>query len=65
MKVTKEVNQNGKVEIRITLTNEDATLTQTAILQFAEKIANCKAHQSRMRILAMLIDKQLVNELTK
>lgn len=59
MRVTDEINQNGKFEIHIILTNEDATLTQTAILQFAEKTANCKAHQTRMRRLAILIDKRL------
>lgn len=59
MKVFKETNDKGRTEIHVILTNEDAELTQCAVLQFAEKTANCKAHCSRMRRLAILIDKKL------
>ena len=41
------------------MTQEEAELTQTAVLQFAENIANRKPHQSKMRRLAILIDKKL------
>ncbi len=59
MKVTKQTNEKGKPEIAIIVTPEDAELMQTALIQFSEKVANCKAHQSRMRRLAMLIDKKI------
>lgn len=59
MKVNRETNDKGKTEIHIVLTLEDAELSQTAVLQFAENIANRKSHQARMRRLAILIDKQL------
>lgn len=59
MKVNRETNDKGKTEIHIVLTLEDAELTQTSVIQFAENIAHCKAHQARMRRLANLIDKTL------
>lgn len=59
MKVTKENNPKQIDEVRIVLTVEEATLVQTAVLQFAENIANREAHKSKMRRLAMLIDKIL------
>lgn len=59
MKVTKEINEKGLTEIHSIMTVEEAELTQAAILQFAEKTANKKAHQVKMRRLAILIDKKL------
>lgn len=59
MKVEKTINENDKAELRITISANDAELLQTAVLQFAEKVSNTKAHTARMRRLAMLIDKKL------
>lgn len=59
MKVTKEINHKQIDEVQIVLTLEEATLVQTAVLQFAENIANRDTHKSKMRRLAMLIDKIL------
>lgn len=59
MKVTKNINDKGIEEIVIIITKEDAELLQIAILQFAEKVANSKKHQTRMRRLSMLVDKTL------
>lgn len=59
MKVTSSDNKKGIKEIHVVMTQEEAELTQTAVLQFAENIANRKPHQSKMRRLAILIDKKL------
>ena len=59
MKVTSSENEKGIKEIHVVMTQEEAELTQTAVLQFAENIANRKLHQSKMRRLAILIDKKL------
>lgn len=59
MKVTKQTHEKDIPEIHIILTVEESELMQAAALQFAEKTANCKAHESKMRRLAMLLDKQL------
>lgn len=62
MKVSKQTNPRNIDEIHVIMTVEEAELTQTAVNQFAENIANKKSHQSKMRRLAMLIDKALPAE---
>ena len=62
MKVSKQTNPRNIDEIHVVMTVEEAELTQTAVNQFAENIANKKSHQSKMRRLAMLIDKALPAE---
>ena len=59
MKVTSSKNEKGIKEIHIVITQEEAELTQTAVIQFAENIANKKPHQSKMRRLAIMIDRNL------
>lgn len=59
MKVEKTTNEKQQAELHVTISASDAELLQTAVLQFAEKVSNTKAHASRMRRLAMLIDKKL------
>ena len=59
MRVAKQTNENGKEEITIVLTPDDAGLLQSVAHQFAEYIANCKQHRVKMRRLIMLIDKKL------
>ena len=59
MKVDKKITENGKTEIHIVVSNEDANLLQTAAIQFADKVAHIPAHSARMRRLAMLLDKKI------
>lgn len=59
MKVEKTTNEKGKEDLHIIISVNDGELFQTAVLQFAEKVSNTKAHTSKMRRLAMLIDKKL------